>query len=126
MALQAARGREISRRQRVQPPTPWCGISTECSTRSAAFRLAPERAGEDAAALVASWKKLDDMTVEITTRKVDSIFPYQMLWFLISSPAQYEKLGKDWDKFAMAPSGTGPFKLDKVRAARARRAGEER
>ena len=36
-----------------------------------------------------------------------------MLWFLISSPAQYEKLGKDWDKFAMTPSGTGPFKLDK-------------
>src|SRR3981081_1150210 len=36
-----------------------------------------------------------------------------MLLFRISSPAQYEKLGKDWDKFAMAPSGTGPFKLDK-------------
>lgn len=62
---------------------------------------------------VASWKKLDDMTVEITTKDVDSIFPYQMLWFLISSPAQYEKVGKDWDKFAMAPAGTGPFKLDK-------------
>jgi peptide/nickel transport system substrate-binding protein len=62
---------------------------------------------------VASWKKLDDMTVEITTKEVDSIFPYQMLWFLISSPAQYEKVGKDWDKFAMSPSGTGPFKLDK-------------
>src|SRR3984893_6134794 len=62
---------------------------------------------------VASWKKLDDMTVEITTKEVDSFFPSQMLWFLISSPAQYEKLGKDWDKFAMAPSGTGPFKLDK-------------
>ena len=62
---------------------------------------------------VASWKKLDDMTVEITTKEVDSIFPYQMLWFLVSSPAQYEKVGRDWDKFAMAPSGTGPFKLDK-------------
>jgi peptide/nickel transport system substrate-binding protein len=62
---------------------------------------------------VASWKKLDDMAVEITTKEVDSIFPYQMLWFLISSPAQYEKVGKDWDKFAMNPSGTGPFKLDK-------------
>ena len=62
---------------------------------------------------VASWKKLDDMTVEITTKEIDSIFPYQMLWFLISSPAQYEKLGKDWDKFATAPSGTGPFRLEK-------------
>jgi peptide/nickel transport system substrate-binding protein len=62
---------------------------------------------------VASWKKLDDMTVEITTKEIDSIFPYQMLWFLISSPAQYEKVGKDWDKFATAPSGTGPFRLEK-------------
>jgi len=37
-----------------------------------------------------------------------------MLWFLVSSPAQYEKVGKDWDKFAGTPSGTGPFKLDKL------------
>src|SRR3974390_706477 len=63
---------------------------------------------------VASYRKVDDMTVEITTKDVDSIFPYQMLWFLISSPAQYEKLGKDWDRFASAPSGTGPFKLDRL------------
>ncbi len=49
---------------------------------------------------VASYKKIDDDTVEITTKTVDSFFPYQMLWFLVSSPAQYEKLGKDWDKFA--------------------------
>lgn len=63
---------------------------------------------------VASYRKVDDYTVEITTKDVDSFFPYQMLWFLVSSPAQYEKLGKDWDKFAAAPSGTGPFKLDKL------------
>jgi peptide/nickel transport system substrate-binding protein len=63
---------------------------------------------------VASYRKIDDATVEITTKDIDSFFPYQMLWFLISSPAQYEKVGKDWDKFAGAPSGTGPFKLDKL------------
>jgi len=63
---------------------------------------------------VASYRKVDDTTVEITTKDVDSLFPYQMLWFLISSPAQYEKVGRDWDKFASAPSGTGPFKLDKL------------
>ncbi len=62
---------------------------------------------------VASYSKIDDGTVEITTKDVDSLFPYQMLWFLISSPAQYEKLGGDWNKFASEPSGTGPFKLDK-------------
>ena len=63
---------------------------------------------------VASYRKVDESTVEITTKTVDSFFPYQMLWFLISSPAQYEKLGRDWDKFAAAPSGTGPFRLDKL------------
>lgn len=62
---------------------------------------------------VASYRKVDDKTVEITTKVVDSFFPYQMLWFLVSSPAQYEKLGRDWDKFAKEPSGTGPFKLGK-------------
>jgi len=31
-----------------------------------------------------------------------------------SDPAQYDKLGKDWDKFASQPSGTGPFKLTKL------------
>jgi len=63
---------------------------------------------------VASYAKIDDFTVEITTKTIDSFFPYQMLWFLVSSPAQYEKLGKDWDKFASQPSGTGPFKLTKL------------
>src|ERR1700720_1405681 len=48
---------------------------------------------------VASYRKLDDDTVEITTKDIDSFFPYQMLWFLVSSPAQYDKVGKDWDKF---------------------------
>jgi peptide/nickel transport system substrate-binding protein len=63
---------------------------------------------------VASWRTLDAMTVEVTTKAVDSIFPYQMLWFLISSPAQYEKLGKSWERFAQEPSGTGPFRLGKL------------
>ena len=59
---------------------------------------------------VASWRKLDAMTVQVTTKAVDALFPYQMLWFLISSPAQYAALGS-WEKFAFQPSGTGPFKL---------------
>ncbi|MBP6770824.1 MAG: ABC transporter substrate-binding protein [Reyranella sp.] len=63
---------------------------------------------------VASYRKIDDMTVEVKTKVVDALFPYQMLWFLVSSPAQFEKLGKDWNKFASEPSGTGPFKLARL------------
>ena len=63
---------------------------------------------------IASYRKVDDYTVEIVTKNVDALFPYQLPWFLVSSPAQWEKLGKDWSKVAMQPSGTGPFKLDKL------------
>jgi peptide/nickel transport system substrate-binding protein len=63
---------------------------------------------------IATYKKIDDYTVEITTKDVDALFPYQLPWFLISSPAQWEKVGKDWAKFASTPSGTGPFKLDRL------------
>jgi peptide/nickel transport system substrate-binding protein len=63
---------------------------------------------------VSSWRKLDATTVEVTTKAVDSFFPYQMLWFLISSPAQYERVGRNWDRFAQEPSGTGPFRLARL------------
>lgn len=63
---------------------------------------------------VATYRKIDAMTVEVTTRTVDAFFPYQMLWFLISSPAQFEKVGRDWQKFALQPSGTGPFRLARL------------
>jgi peptide/nickel transport system substrate-binding protein len=61
-----------------------------------------------------SYKKTGDMEIEIKTKSVDSLFPYQLLWFFVSSPAQWEKVGKDWNKFASEPSGTGPFKLTRL------------
>ena len=63
---------------------------------------------------IASYKKTGDMSLEITTKDVDALFPYQLPWFLISGPAQWEKLGRDWAKVAFQPSGTGPFRLDKL------------
>ncbi|CAN5914449.1 ABC transporter substrate-binding protein [soil metagenome] len=63
---------------------------------------------------IASYKKIDDMTVEIKTKAVDALFPYQMLWFLVASPTNWEKQGKDWNKVASQPSGTGPFKLARL------------
>jgi len=63
---------------------------------------------------IASYRKVNATTVEITTKEPDALFPYQLPWFLIGSPAQWEKMGKDWNKVASQPSGTGPFKLDKL------------
>ena len=61
---------------------------------------------------VASYKAIDDYTLEVTTKEPDAFLPYQLAWILISSPAHWEEVGKDWNKFALQPSGTGPWKLD--------------
>jgi peptide/nickel transport system substrate-binding protein len=61
-----------------------------------------------------SYRKSGPMEIEIKTRSVDSLFAYQLLWFLVSSPTQWEKVGRDWNKFAEQPSGTGPFKLARL------------
>lgn len=63
---------------------------------------------------LASWRKVDDSSVELTTRSEDSFFPYQLTFLLISSPTQFEKVGRDWQAFAAKPSGTGPFKLERL------------
>ncbi|MCW5736854.1 MAG: ABC transporter substrate-binding protein [Enhydrobacter sp.] len=60
---------------------------------------------------VKSYKVIDDYTLEVRTNGPDAFLPYQIGWVMISSPAQWEKVGKDWNKFAQAPSGTGPWKL---------------
>jgi peptide/nickel transport system substrate-binding protein len=52
---------------------------------------------------VASYKALDDYTVEIRTKSPDAFLPYQMSWVMMSSPAQWEKVGKDWNAFAKTP-----------------------
>jgi len=68
-----------------------------------AVRQAPERAGQDPPALGRQLRQDRRRHRRDHDKKMDSFFPYQMLWFLVSSPAQYEKLGKDWDKFASQP-----------------------
>lgn len=60
---------------------------------------------------VASYTAIDDYTLEIVTKTPDATLPYQLAWILMSSKANFEALGKDWEKVAMAPSGTGPWKL---------------
>jgi peptide/nickel transport system substrate-binding protein len=65
--------------------------------------------------LMGSYKKIDDFKVAITTTVPASYFPYMAVYLLFTSPASFEKAGKDWAKVAMLPAaGTGPFALSKV------------
>ncbi len=60
---------------------------------------------------VKSYRAIDPLTVEIVTNVPDATLPYQIAWIMMSSPAQWEKVGKSWEAFAKSPSGTGPWKL---------------
>ena len=61
---------------------------------------------------IGSWRKIDDYTVEITTKVIDAVLPYGLASVFMSSPAHWLAVGKDWAKFAEKPSGTGPWKLE--------------
>jgi len=63
-----------------------------------------------------SVRKVDDYTVEFETKTPDAFWPYQICYALFASPAQWEKTGKDWTKFAAQPSGTGPWKLTSLKS----------
>jgi peptide/nickel transport system substrate-binding protein len=71
-----------------------------------------------------SAKKLDDMTVELTTKEPDSFLPINLTNLFMASPAKWQKLydaasGADakaksaaaWEAFARDASGTGPWKM---------------
>lgn len=62
-----------------------------------------------------SYKKIDDDTVSITTKTPASYFPYMVVYLLFTSPASFEKAGRDWGKVMTLPAaGTGPFRITKV------------
>jgi ABC-type transport system substrate-binding protein len=61
---------------------------------------------------VASYKVVDPLTLEITTKTPDATLPYQLSWITLSSPANWEAQGKSWDAVAQKPSGTGPWKME--------------
>jgi ABC-type transport system substrate-binding protein len=61
---------------------------------------------------VASYKAVNDLTVEVVTSEANALLPYQLAWIVMSSPAQWQASGKNWDNFLKAPSGTGAWKLE--------------
>ena len=65
--------------------------------------------------ILASYKKIDNDTVALTTTIVASYFPWMVPYILTASPASFEKAGRDWAKVAMLPAaGTGPFRITSV------------
>lgn len=65
--------------------------------------------------IMGSYRKLDPMTVAITTTTPASCFPYMAVYVLFTSPASFDKAGRDWGKVAtLSPAGTGPFRLESV------------
>ena len=59
--------------------------------------------------------KIDDYTVAITTKKPASYFPYMAVYMLFTSPAQFEKAGRDWGRSRScrprAPGRSGSRKI---------------
>lgn len=82
------------------------------NTKAEQFDTKQSSQGKTRIPTVASYKALDAMTVEIVTSEVNALLPYQMAWIVMSSPTQWQAVGKSWDAFLRAPSGTGPFKLE--------------
>jgi peptide/nickel transport system substrate-binding protein len=80
-------------------------------TDSPQFDQRQSAQGKSRIPAVGTYKAVDKYTFEIITKSPDATLPYQLAWIMMSSPAQWEKVGKSWDAFAKTPSGTGPWKL---------------
>jgi peptide/nickel transport system substrate-binding protein len=91
-----------------------------------AVQFDPSQVGVTASRMptLASARKIDDMTVELTTKEPDSFLPINLTNLFIASPAKWQKLfdaapGADakaksqaaWAAFARDASGTGPWKM---------------
>ena len=50
-----------------------------------------------------TYRKVDDMTVAISTKFPASYFPFQMVYVLFTSPASFEKGGRDWGRVSVLP-----------------------
>src|SRR6201986_5479402 len=73
---------------------------------------------------LASARKINDLTVELTTKEPDSFLPINLTNLFMASPSKWQKFydaaqGADakaksqaaWDAFARDASGTGPWKM---------------
>jgi peptide/nickel transport system substrate-binding protein len=84
-------------------------------TDSPQFEVAATGITRSRVPLLASYRKIDDNTVALTTTKPASYFPSMVVYVLFTSPASFEKAGHDWARVATLPAaGTGPFRITQV------------
>lgn len=84
-------------------------------TDSPQFEAAATGISRSRVPILASYKKIDDSTVALTTTTIASYFPWMVPYLLNTSPASFEKGGRDWAKVAqLPPAGTGPFRISAV------------
>lgn len=67
--------------------------------------------GKSRVPAIASYRAIDPLTLEVVTKEPDATLTYQLAWISMSSKANWEAKGKNWEEVAKAPSGTGPWKL---------------
>ena len=91
--------------------------------------FAPDQIGVTVSRMptLASARKIDDLTVEFTTKEPDSFLPINLTNLFIASPAHWKKkfdglasvadpadrAKQAWGQFAADASGSGPFKMAK-------------
>jgi ABC-type transport system substrate-binding protein len=61
---------------------------------------------------VSAWEAVDEHTVVIQTRTVDSTLPYGVSWIGIVHQGAWEAAGRNWDAYMAKAVGTGPWKLE--------------
>ena len=59
-------------------------------------------------------EKVDAKTIALTTKIPSSLFPYEMSYVVMTSPCRAQALKYDWAAYANAPSGTGPYRFDRM------------
>ena len=59
-------------------------------------------------------EKVDDHTVAFATKVPDALFPYMMSFVMMVSPCRAKEVKYNWTEYALHPSGTGPYKFDKM------------
>lgn len=59
-------------------------------------------------------EKIDDRTVAFLTKSPDSLFQYNISYIMMISPCRAREVGNRWGDYAMRPSGTGPYRFDRM------------